>query len=195
AYTVGLAIKWYVPSGFLPGWYSFGGIDRTLTWAGWWSALVSVPLFLILFFSWLWRILLWSGFLVRVSRMKLRLIAAHPDAASGLKFLNSELFAFMPLGFTLGVVAAGSVANRVLLQSASMVRVRNTVIGLLIFVVILFVGPMFAFVLKLHRTKIRGVFEYNQLADSVGREFERKWLANNQEINSSALEVPDFSAT
>jgi hypothetical protein len=127
--------------------------------------------------------------------MKLRLISAHPDRASGLKFLNSELFAFMPLAFTLGVIAAGSVVNRVVYYGVSWGDIQKTIIGLLIVVLVLFVGPLLIFSFNLHLEKVSGIFRYGQLADALGREFERKWLENSEKVNEGALEATDFSAT
>ncbi len=64
--------------------------------AGWWHLLVSLPLLLILFFGWIWRLALWARFLFLMSRLNLRLIPAHPDNVGGLKicqFVTSRLSA------------------------------------------------------------------------------------------------------
>jgi len=171
------------------------GTGPGLSVAGFWYVFVSMPLLVILFFGWLWRIMLWGRFLFKVSRLNLHLIAAHPDRASGLKFLDSSLMAFMPIAFTLGVVAAGSVANRVLHQGAPIESLNKTVIGLAVCVLVMFVGPLLVFVLKLHHNKVKGVFSYGELADGVGRQFEHRWLANYDKFASGALEATDFSAT
>src|SRR5262249_39788633 len=174
SYVIAISLIRYVSNLPIRGW--FLNDDAGLSLAGWWYALVSLPLLLILFFGWLWRIILWSRFLIRVAAMKLRLIASHPDRASGLKFLNSSLVAFMPLGFTLGVIAAGAEANRVVAKTATMENLQSLVIGLLASVLILFVGPLLVFAFKLHGQKVAGIFFYGTLADRVGRQFEDKWL-------------------
>ena len=175
----------------VPSWYlTVGGIR---TWAGLWYCFVSVPLLLILAFGWLWRLVLWGRFLYHVAAMKLVLISSHPDRASGLRFLGSSLLHFTPLSFTLGVVTAGSVANRVIYRGESLDDIKKTLIGLVIFVIMLFVGPLLVFVGNLRRSKINGIFQYGQLAGRVGQEFERKWLA--RKVDGEALEAPDFSAT
>jgi hypothetical protein len=112
AYSIVMVLLRYLSFVQVRPWYLAGSPDY-LSWAGWWYALVSVPLLLILFFGWLWRVILWGRFLVKVAALKLRMIAAHPDRTAGLKFLNSSLFAFAPVAFTIGVVAAGSAATRV----------------------------------------------------------------------------------
>ncbi|PWT90520.1 MAG: hypothetical protein C5B55_09605 [Blastocatellia bacterium] len=195
SYLLAIIALRYIPPSIMPAWYSVPGSSHQMSWAGWWYTIVSVPLLSILIFSWLLRVMLWGRFLFSVSRMKLRLISAHPDHAAGLRFLNAELFAFMPLAFTFGVIAAGTVANNVTYHGASLDQLRNTVIGLLIFVLVIFVGPLMVFVYNLHRQKVAGIYSYGKLADSVGRQFERKWLTNYDKVGAGALEAPDFSAT
>ena len=195
AYAVTLTMVKYVHYLQVRMWYLSDTEAGNPSFAGWWYVLVSLPLLLVLFFSWLWRVFLWSRFLIKVARLNLCLIAAHPDKTSGLKFLNTSLFAFSPLAFTIGVVAAGAAATRVYFLGVTFEGIEKTIAGLLIFVFFLFVGPLLVFVFKLHRTKMVGVFEYGGLASGVGRRFEKKWLENYEEFASGALEATDFSAT
>jgi hypothetical protein len=194
AYAIIAGVLRYLPPNILPGWYSQGGYLK-FSVAGWWHAGVSLPLLLILFFGWLWRVFLWGRFLWVMSRLNLRLIPAHPDLTGGLKFTGNTLLAFMPVSFTLGVIAAGPVANSVFHERASPLEFKNLIIGLVVFVLILFVGPLIVFFIKLRREKRRGIFEYGVLAQDVGRQFERKWLNRGEAINAEVLEAPDFSAT
>ena len=191
-YVIVVALVSYVPRDVYPPWHY---IDGRMSWAAGWSMFVSSPLLLILFFGWLWRILLWGRFLFRTSRLKLRLIATHPDGAAGLRFLNSAIFAFMPFAFTLGIITAGTIANRVAHERASLDNVEMTMLGLVVFVLLLVAGPLIVFVFTLHRERLTGTFEYGLLAQNVGRDFERKWLENYDKHGNDALEAPDFSAT
>ena len=196
AYIVVLVLIRYVPLTAIPPWYSVITNDQmVLSWAAIWYAYISLPLLLILLFGWIWRVACWSRFLRAVSLMPLRLIAAHPDHSAGLKFLNASLVAFMPVAFTIGVIVAGSVANRVMIRAATMENIQKTAIGLVAFVLILFAGPLLIFSGKLLRTKLQGIFKYGQLAGYVGNQFEEKWLTTHQKAGSHSLEVPDFSAT
>jgi hypothetical protein len=52
--------------------------------AGAWYWFVCLPLFRFLMFRWLWRVALWWCFLWRVARLRLHLVATHPDGAGGL---------------------------------------------------------------------------------------------------------------
>ena len=200
ALVLAYAIVWgvyvrYLMPGSVPPWYWVVHETNTLSWAGWWYLMISLPLLLILIYGWLWRVLLWTRFLFLVSRMKLRYVAAHPDHAAGLKFLNASLIAFAPIAFTLGIIVAGSVANKVHMHQTSLDNVQRTIGALLGVVLVLFAGPLMIFSLKLYMVKIKGVFSYGQLANSVGQEFEEKWLTGYKKTGQHSLEAPDFSAT
>ena len=195
AYSIVMLLVPYLPALGMRPWFMTSENSTTMSVAGWWYCIVSLPLLLILTFVWLWRIVIWGRFLIRVAAMKLRLIAAHPDRASGLKFLNSSLVAFMPLAFTFGVITAGASANQLLYNQATIETVQMLAASLIAVILILFVGPLLVFVLKLHAKKVEGIYSYGALADDVGRQFEEKWLTNYEEFRKGALEAPDFSAT
>ena len=68
-------------------------LDRTP--AGWYAVVISVTMFQFLLGLGLWKWLLWTLFAFKLSRMKLKLIATHPDGHGGLGFLS-----LTPIGFT-----------------------------------------------------------------------------------------------
>jgi len=161
--------------------------------AGWWHALVSLPLFLIIVFGWLWRLVLWTRFLFLMSRLDLHLIAGHPDGVGGLKFVSTSLRGFRLVSFALGAVVAGSIANRQLHQGSQPLEFKNLVIGLMVFLVVLFAGPLTIFLKKLRETKRRGVFEYGALARTLGTEFEAKWLRQKGSVDERTFPQPPIS--
>ena len=194
AYLVVLALALYASTDLLPAWHRREASGMGISLAGWWHALVSLPLLLVLLFGWLWRLVLWARFLVLVSRLDLRLIPGHPDRVGGLKFVSSSLRGFRLISLALGAMVAGSVANGELHRGKQLLDFKNLVIGLLVFLLILFAGPLTVFLKKLRETKRRGVFEYGALAAAVGTQFEAKWLQQTT-IDGTSLEAPDFSAT
>lgn len=194
AYLVVLAVGLYVSTDLVPAWHHRQGSGMRTSPAGWWHTLVSLPLLLVLLFGWLWRLTLWARFLFLMSRLDLRLIPGHPDRVGGLKFISSSLRGFRLISFALGAMVAGSVANDQIHQGKQPFDFKNLVIGLLVFLLILFAGPLTVFLKKLRETKRRGVFEYGALAGAVGTQFETKWLGQKS-IDGTSLEVPDFSAT
>jgi len=180
----------------VPAWYKAGGDGQlVLSAAGWWSIFVSVPLLIILFLGWIWRVFLWGRFLWLMSRLDLQLIPGHPDLAGGLKFVSYSLRAFAPLGFALGALVAGIMANRLIYHGVTMAIFKKMSIVLVVFIVVFFCGPLFIFTRKLIAEKRRGILAYGSLALGMGRQFERKWFDRSGQIEEAALEVPDFSST
>jgi hypothetical protein len=170
-----------------------GALLGRLSLAGWWHALVSVPVVLVLVFGWVWRLLLWARLLWLMSRLDLQLVAAHPDHTAGLRFLGCSLRAFAPVGFALGVIVAGTAANNLLRQGAVPAQYALAAAWLAGAVSVLFCAPLFFFSGKLLRTWERAVLEYGGLADAMGREFQQVWL-RGKALDKSALAAEDFSA-
>jgi hypothetical protein len=168
---------------------------RVFTLAGAWRYLVSYPIFLTLYYGWLWRLLLWARFLWQVSRLKLRLNAAHPDLAGGLRFLGTSLSVFPILAFAMSSSVAGTIGNLVVHEGRPPLEFLPIFIILLALMLLLFVGPLLFFSDNLYRVKVDGTFRYGGLADGMGQQFEQKWLGREKIIDEEALSVPDFSAT
>ncbi|HEV2667937.1 MAG TPA: hypothetical protein VG324_23670 [Blastocatellia bacterium] len=187
-----------VPPDELPSWYWLKSDYQVFSLAGWWNALVSVPLFILLFFGWLWRVFLWARFLWLMTRLDLRLIPGHPDHAGGLMFVGDSIRAFWLVSFALGAIVAGQVANRIMFHGESLATFKHIAIGLVVFVLILFVGPLTLFIGKLRATKRRGDFVYGALASEVGRQFEhdclsRDYINRERGANEEAPNKQDFS--
>ena len=195
-YALIVALIRYVPPGEFPAWHKVGSDEAaTFSLAGWWHALVSVPLLNVLFFGWLWRLFLWGRLLLHLSRLDLQLIPSHPDGAAGLKFVGYSLRAFSLLGCALGAIAAGFVANHIVHMGVAPTAYLYLIGGLVVVVVILFSAPLLIFSGKLLQAKRRGIFAYGALAIGEGQQFERKWLNRVEDLDEHTLEVPDFSAT
>ena len=64
---------------------TLAGGDLSFTLAGWWIVLVSLPLFWFLLLRWLWRFVVWTILLRDFARLKLRLVAIHPEQSPGQK--------------------------------------------------------------------------------------------------------------
>ena len=67
-----------------------------LTPAGYWLAVISLPILRFILLRWYFRLFIWYRFLWQVSRLPLCLNTLHPDRAGGLGFLARSLFAFAP---------------------------------------------------------------------------------------------------
>ncbi len=127
AYGASLILIGLISVETIPDWHLLAKPRLSFSWAGWWHVLISIPIFSILLFGWLWRLLLWSIFLWRVSRLDLHLVPAHPDLSGGRQFVGASIRAFPMLSFALGVVVAGGVANRVVHQGMHLIDFKYIV--------------------------------------------------------------------
>ena len=196
AYAIIAALILTQPAVRVPLWHgTVGASGLKISLAGWWGFLVSLPILFVLLLGWLWRICLWTRFLWLTSRMDLRLVPAHPDQVAGLKFVGSSLKGFLPLSFTLGVIAAGPVFNHVFHYDESPLQFKYLIAGVVVFAVALCAGPLLVFARRLLSEERRGTFEYGALSLRLGQQLERKWMTQGPPIDSNSLEAPDFSAT
>jgi hypothetical protein len=196
AYAIIAGLMWSVPASLFPAWQlsSVAG-SPVYSPAGWWHVLVSLPLLFILLLGWIWRVGLWTRFLILMARLDLRLVPAHPDRTAGLRFVAYSVQAFSLVALALGAVVAGSTANEVLYRGGSLGAFKIGTLAVIGLVILVFAGPLVTFSGHLLRAWRRGTLQYSALAGRVGRQFERKFFRNGAVIDASALELPDFSAT
>jgi hypothetical protein len=159
-----------------------------------WLLLVSHPLLFVLLLAWGWRQLRWAQFLWRTSQLDLQLVPSHPDLMGGLNFVTTTLRGYAPLGMAMASMMAGAMAIRVVHGGASLALLPYAVPGVLAIALCLFAGPLVVFRRNLLAARERGKLDYGALAGRLGLQFERKWL-RRPEVEESALEMPDFSAT
>ena len=171
-------------------------MDGHFSIAGYWFLLVATPIFQFLLLRWFYRMLVWGRFLRKVSGLSLRLSAAHPDAAGGLGFLGKSLIPFGVITFALSAVISGAIASRVLYAGAQLQTFGPIFAALLIFSLIVFVGPILVFTPKLFRLKYEGTLKYGVLADRYTRLFEAKWveLGARKEVDGSVLGSSDIQS-
>ncbi len=158
-------------------WRSVTGPDGTgLSLAGLWYRAVAMPILQFFMYRWLWRLLIWTLFLRDLSRLKLNLVATHPDRAGGLGFLgNAHLsLAIFPLAFS-GVLSA-HVAFQVYFEAASIQTFQTPFVVYLVLMELICLGPLLIFVPLLARTRRQGLRQYSLLANAYNRAFEQKWV-------------------
>jgi hypothetical protein len=190
----GLVLALVVSNPGLPAWHK-GPTTWQLPYspAGWWHVLVSLPMLIVLLLGWFWRLLLWARLLWLASCARLDLVPTHPDRSAGLRFVGYSVRAFAPVGFALGVIFAGTLANSVAYQEVPLTTYRNVGLGLLTFVIVVFSAPLVVFVRPLTQAWQRGIHDYGAFAHGLGQGFERKWLTGSKP-DPLALGASDFSA-
>ena len=171
-----------------------GSGPTTLSLAGWWQVLVSVPIFQFLLVRWYFRIFIWTRFLWQVSRIELQLVPTHPDRAGGLGFLSNIVYAFTPVLVAHGVLLAGLIADRIFFVGAKLPQFIveiAVVVAALVFVVLC---PLMVFGGQLARARRAGLGEYGVLAQRYVREFDAKWIRGHRDPAESFVGSADIQS-
>ncbi len=134
-------------------------------------------------------------FCIKLTRLNLRLIAAHPDHLGGLGFIEASLRAQLPFSFCMGVGLAGAAANRIFNEGEKLMAFRHLPVVLITAVLLICVAPYFLFSGTLMQMRRRGMYRYGAFARAVGEQFEKKWLDRADSLDEDVLTVPDFSTT
>jgi hypothetical protein len=180
---LGIAIfgAWSVTAALYAGQETSWHIIRTeggirLSMAGVWYLLLAVPLFQFMFYRWLWRLIIWTGFLRDMSRLNLRLVVSHPDQAGGLGFLNMAQVTFGALAFGLSSVLCGSAAFNIVFEGVRIDAFKIPFIAYLVLTNLIFLGPLLVFVPLLAKTRRQGLREFSALANVYNNSFVDKWI-------------------
>lgn len=141
-----------------------------------WNHLVAVPVVLFLLYRWLWRILIWTVFLLDVARLDLQLVPTHADKAGGLGFLEVAHESFAGIAFAMGAVISAGAAFRVVYEGAGVASFGFPLVVLVTITQLLFLGPLLVFCPALARSRRRALASYGALVDRYNRAFQGKWL-------------------
>ena len=194
-YTLGLWIWRSQTALEATTWYARpDGGHLNLTPAGYWFVLVSLPIFQFILLRWCLRILLWFGFLWRVSRLELHLVPTHPDRAGGLGFLGQGTYAFGPILLAQGVLLSGHIAGRIFEQGASLIDFKVQIVGFVAFFLALVLGPLAVFTPPLAQARRRGLSEYGTLASRYVQGFDEKWVRGGAAKDDEFLGTGDIQS-
>jgi hypothetical protein len=165
-----------------------------LSAAGRWYVFVSLPLLLLLVVGWLWRLVLWTRFLVLVARLDLAIVPEHPDRAGGMGFVGYSVRGFATVAAAFGAIVAGAVGNQVLHNGVQLPAMRYVIAGTAAACVVLFCAPLCVFAGRLAAERRRGLRHFGELATSFGLQFGREWFTGDSRVERATLERGDFSA-
>jgi len=194
-YTVGhLAARDLVSLDVNSWWGAAADGQMELSLAGWWVALVSLPLFQFLMMRWYFRLFIWARFLWQVSRMDLNLQPMHPDSAAGLGFLALSGRAFEVFLLGMGTVLAAMLANRIFYAGLQLIDFKVEIAAWVAFLTFIILGPLLLFWPALRRVRRRGILEFGPLGQRYASEFKRKWLRGDRPADEPLLGSADIQS-
>ncbi|MDR7098119.1 hypothetical protein J2X04_000466 [Lysobacter niabensis] len=165
-----------------------------LSTAGLWQMWVAIPVVRFIGLLWLWRLVLWTYLLARLTRIPLDLHAAHPDGCGGLGFLGYAQQAFAPLALFGSVLLAGSFADQLLYFGQTLPGLKYLMGGYVVFAVVLLTSPLLLLTPRLLRLKHGSLLAYSVLGTDCTENFEKKWLGRAPGGGAPILEAGDPSA-
>ena len=165
-----------------------------LTLAGYWYALVALPIFQFLIFRWIYRMVVWSRLLWKVSRLDLMLTPTHPDGCGGLSFVGKGLIPFGVVLFALSAVVSGAIANRILFAGGRLEDYQSSYVALFVVGLLVFAGPVLIFVPKLIALKQRGLLEFGILGSDYTQDFQQKWVERKKTTGDVLLGSGDIQS-
>jgi hypothetical protein len=175
-------------------WHALPGADgEALTAAGWWYALVSVPLFQFLFMRWIFRGVVWARVLGQISRLDLRLVATHPDRAGGLAFVALGQTGFAILVLAASASLAAKLADEVVYRGVTLESLYPAMGAFALIATLIVLAPLLTFAPKLAALKRDALFGYAKLSSLHDTAFDAKWRSADADP-AALLGDPDPSS-
>jgi hypothetical protein len=145
---------------------------QTFSIAGYWAVCVSIPTFQFLLIRWLWRYIVWTILLFRLSKSDLILLPTHPDRSGGLGIIMLAQRAFNLVFVASSVVISGQLMTDLLNHPESFNTIKNEAIGFIVICIILLIF----FTIQLIRTKNEGLLHLSNLGAGMSQKFEKEWI-------------------
>jgi hypothetical protein len=168
--------------------------SETLSYAGWWLGLISMPAYRFLLLRWIWRMFLWASFLWRVSKLDLVLIPTHADMAAGMGFLSEAQLKFGLIAFAFGAVVAGQLGNAIAYQGATVGGLKFIMIAYGVVATLVLAAPLLLLAPKLVAVRKRGLLEYGALATGYAQTFDAKWVHGSPPNGETLLGSSDIQS-
>jgi hypothetical protein len=176
-------------------WYaSPDGVHWNLTYAGYWMAFVSLPIFQFLLLRWYFRLVIWLTLLFRVSRLDLNLIATHSDRTGGIGFLSKTVYAFSFFLIAQGALLSGYIAGQALNKGTNPLDLKVEAAVLVALLIAAVLAPQLAFINKLRRAKWYGAGIYGTLVSNYVEGFDEKWINNKYRAGQELLGTSDIQS-
>jgi hypothetical protein len=167
--------------------------DGSVGFGAWWFILVARPLGMLLGVVWLWRVAVTALLLWRLTRLNLYLVPAHPDRAAGLGFVELAIAVFAPIVLAISAAASAREAHFVLEHGVALASLKLQAMGFVLFVLVVFLSPLFAVAPALRAVRRRAYFDYAALVSRTDAEFERR-VQERRVAAGELLDRSDYSA-
>lgn len=161
------------------GWEKLPVDGSPMSWAGIAARHFSGTLFFFLGLRWMWRLVVWSLLLFRLSRLPLHLRALHPDRCGGLGFLSLYPGIFRGFVFAMSCVLASLLLKDLEMGSdkiaVTLDLVRGVTAGWALVVALLFLAPLLVFYEPLFELRDEALRLYGKRSIAWMERHEGNW--------------------
>lgn len=172
---------------------------RTISLAGMWNIIISLPLFQFILVRWFWRWCCWFYYFYKISKLPLSLHPAHPDLSGGLGFLGMPPSPFMMVNFAMAALCAAVAAERIIFMDHKLADFYVILGTLAVITVLMNVLPLLVFIKPLAAARRKGIFEYSALVQQHHMEFDQELLRGDKKTsllgNPAASSMADINGS
>jgi hypothetical protein len=168
--------------------------ETSITPAGWWYILVSLPVLYFFLLNSLWVFILWATFIFRVSRLDLELTPTHPDRAGGLGFLGWSMASFAVILLAVSAMLSGGLARQMLHGGYSLNDLKYHIFLFVAVAIAILHLPLLFLAGKLARCRLRALLDFGSLIQAHDRAFDEKWIKPEHQPRESILGSPDVGS-
>jgi hypothetical protein len=153
-----------------------------------------LPLYHFILLRWVWRLLLWTLWLRKVSKLGLQVLATHPDRAGGLGFLGEAQTGFNLLLIPVALVFSARAVLWIQFGGGSPEQLKYVIGAFVILAILLVQGPLFVFTGILVAARRHGIMQYGALADAYVHDFHGKWVGDRKPSEEPLLGTADIQS-
>ncbi len=173
---------------------SWDHAGTTITLAGWWQILVSLPVLFFILLRRCWVFLIWVWFLFRISRLNLELSPTHPDHAGGLGFVGRGLAGFSLLLMAFSTIVSAGLSDEIVNRGQSLNDLKYHVALFVIIALVVIHAPLLVFSRRMILCRHYGLRDFGALVLRYDQAFEEKWIEEFDISRRDLLGSADISA-
>lgn len=157
-----------------------------------WYALIALPLVQFVMLRWMWRWVIWSLMVARISRLPLFVLATHSDHAGGLAALARPVSGFCGFVLANGAILSAAWATQIIEARTTVQALLPMLTAYLVVVLVIAVGPLLLLSGHLFRARRRTLAQYGDFMRAYALQFHDKWVASP--TGASAVGSPDIQS-